>query len=161
MQQYGVPYQGYPYYGMGNQQMIQPQLNDLYRQRDLVDQRINQFQQYPQNQNAQVQNVFETRWVKDEDDAKHYVNAVTSQPLLLFTQGSEVFYMVNNGTLQKFSYVRIDEESQIKSLEQKMNELTENMNLVLSYIDQGGATNGKLVSNVAESSTTDTNIPTK
>lgn len=138
-----------PYYGMGMPQMGQQQMNDLYRQRDLIDQRINQFQQ-PNIQPQMSQNVFETRKVTNEEEAKRYINTVTSQPLLLFEEDAEIFYMVSNGTLQKFSYARIDEQAQIGSLEQRVNELTENVKLILSYIDQGGLNNAKSIQPSAE-----------
>lgn len=108
---------------------------------------------YSQPNYLQTQNVFETRKVSNEEEAKQYVNTVTAQPLLLFENDREIFYMVQNGTLQKFGYSRIDEQSQLASLGQQVKQLTESVNLILGYIDQGGLSDGKSIQPNAESKT--------
>lgn len=116
---------------------MQPRLDSLMQQRQLLDQQINALSQYqvpPININNNMTPApsnydFNGKWVTSEQEAKGVAN--NNLPLILFDKNEPVFYMKNlDGSFKKYKFMEVveqKEEDRIGALEAKLNAILASM----------------------------------
>ena len=121
-----------------NYNPAQARIDSLMQQRQMIDQQIQQVQQYanipPININNQITPQqqgnfdFNGKWVNDEQEARNFANA--NLPTILFDNNKSIFYMKSlDGTFKKFRFEEITEdtsnsiENRVDGIEKKLDEL--------------------------------------
>lgn len=121
-----------------NYNPAQARIDSLMQQRQMIDQQIQQVQQYanipPININNQITPQqqgnfdFNGKWVNDEQEARNFANA--NLPTILFDNNKSIFYMKSlDGTFKKFKFEEITEdtsnsiENRVDGIERKLDEL--------------------------------------
>lgn len=124
--------------------MYNPYQDNLIRQKALIEQQLQQLNQMPpiniNNQFGQPQSLpqmfdFNGKWVADENEAKQTVN--NNLPLILFDKENPIFYMKGtDGTLKKYSFTEIQEQSVSNGLEEKVNMLDSKLNRLMEALGE-------------------------
>ena len=121
-----------------NNNPAQARIDSLMQQRQMIDQQIQQVQQYanipPININNQITPQqqgnfdFNGKWVNNEQEAKNFANA--NLPTILFDNNKSIFYMkALDGTFKKFKFEEITEdnsnsiENRVNGIEKKLDDL--------------------------------------
>lgn len=124
-----------------NYNPVQNRVDNLLRQKELIDQQIQSLQQMS-IPNININNIpnqlpqniydFNGKWVDNETQAKQIANG--NLPLILFDNNSSLFYMKGiDGSFRKFKFEEIiDQEenatSRIDELENKLNTIINALN---------------------------------
>lgn len=122
--------------------MYNPTLDRLINQRQMLDQQINNLQQYSvppiniNNQFTQPNNNFDFngRWVNNEQEARNISN--NNLPLILFDKNNPVFYMKNlDGTFETYEFTKKEQPIPVNN-DERLDKLENQLQMLINALNQ-------------------------